>query len=174
MARLDYLFCSRDLLTRITDTEIHEIALSDHAPIALTVGNALHIPDFRLWRFPSYLYNNDNFQQYLRQTWMDYADTNALHLSAPALYWEASKAYMRGKIMSYVTAYKRKAHRSYLEASDRLRCAQVLLSTHPSLQTKDSWTKAKREFELWDHRISILKSSYGDLTINMAIKLGKY
>lgn len=126
----------------MTDTEIHEIALSDHAPVALSVGAAPRVPDFHLWRFPSFLYNNDNFQRFLHSAWKDYEVTKAQHSSTPTLYWEASKAYLRGRIMSYVMAYKRNAHQAY--------AAQAT-------QAKDSLAKAKQEFDMWDHRLSLLK-----------------
>lgn len=43
----------------------------------------------------------------LSEAWSEYADANASHRENRNLFWEAGKAFILGKIMSYVASYKK-------------------------------------------------------------------
>lgn len=84
------------------------IAISDHAPVTLTLKTSPSLSGTTQWRFPAYLQGNLEFKTFLKRAWMDYIGNNALHTSQPTLYWEAGKTYIRGQIISYSAAYKKK------------------------------------------------------------------
>ncbi len=50
-SRLDYFLVSSSLLSDISDTEIHPIAVSDHAAVSLTLVNKKTTPPSNNWRF---------------------------------------------------------------------------------------------------------------------------
>lgn len=50
-SRLDYLLVSSSLLNDISDTEIHPIVISDHAPVSLNLANKIATLQYKNWRF---------------------------------------------------------------------------------------------------------------------------
>lgn len=50
-SRIDYLLTTDDLINKISPTKIHEIAISDHAPISMTL-HAHPKTDKHTWRYP--------------------------------------------------------------------------------------------------------------------------
>lgn len=57
----------------------------------------------------------------LYNAWVEYASTNGAHLTDPKLFVEAGKAFLRGKIISYTTQFKRYSRQQYMQASETLR-----------------------------------------------------
>lgn len=145
--RIDYLFCSDDLLPLISDADIHDIAISDHAPILTTIDNLDLYPNPKIWRFPSYLHNNSDFRQYMENVWSEYTLNNAEHSDNPNLFWEAGKAFLRGRIISYAASFKRNALKNYKQASSRLHLAQRSLYINNSSDNRKAWQSAKQSFD---------------------------
>lgn len=55
-----------------------------------------------MWHFPAYLTKDDSFRKLLRGWWLEYS-LNAAQMSDPSLFWNATKAVMRVRIMAYET-----------------------------------------------------------------------
>ncbi len=67
-SRLDYFLVSSSLLSDISDTEIHPIAVSDHAAVSLTLVNKKASPPSNNWRFNTSLLKDDDFIKYLKKS----------------------------------------------------------------------------------------------------------
>ncbi len=67
-SRLDYFLVSSSLLSDISDTEIHPIAVSDHAAVSLTLVNKKTTPPSNNWRFNTSLLKDDDFIKYLKKS----------------------------------------------------------------------------------------------------------
>lgn len=68
------------------------------------------------------------------------------HLSDPHLYWEAGKAFLRGRIISYAAGFRRTAALNFKHASDSLREAQCSLLLNDSITTRKVRLDAKARF----------------------------
>ncbi len=67
-SRLDYFLVSSSLLNDISDTEIHPIAVSDHAAVSLTLVNKKATPPSNNWRFNTSLLKDDDFINILKKS----------------------------------------------------------------------------------------------------------
>lgn len=131
-----------------------------------------------IWRYPAYLKNNQTFIKYMKEAWEDYTTNNADHIHNSTLFWEAGKAYLRGKIISYSTAYKKAIHTNFLKSSDTMRQAQITYQMNPTDDTKKDWLDAKRDFNMRADDKEMLYKDHRDLTMhkfgNKAEKLLSY
>lgn len=91
LTRINYLFCTDNLVPKISGAEIHDIAISDHAPISVSIDDPDLYLNPSLWRFPSYLHNNADFQSFMEKAWTEYSTANSPHTDHPNLFWEARR-----------------------------------------------------------------------------------
>lgn len=151
---IDY-FCTKSIISTISGAEIHDIAVSDHAPISvsLELSNSQSYP--HLWHFPSYLHNI--YGQGLERIFLWQLNSHGQP--------QAGKAYIRGRVISYAASYKKHALTSYRESSSRLKLAQHSLSTQDSPGNKAEWHSAKRAFDYWADTLELTKHAHIDGTL---------
>lgn len=113
-SRIDYFLGTPDTLISVDDTKIHEIAISDHAPVSLTISDTASRTKRKSWRFPTYLTNHEPFKLFLQMEWHIYTEFNSTPDIDPNIFWEAGKAYPRGRIMAYTTHHKKEKVREFL------------------------------------------------------------
>lgn len=133
-----YIFSTDNLIPQITEAEIHDIAISDHAQI----NN--HVSENNPWLrcFPSYLSDNTDLQTFMGKAWEEFSSTNSDHKDNPNLFWEAGKAFLRYRVISYAASFLKKALTNYREASSHLNLAQRLLWNNTP-KHKSEWHEAK-------------------------------
>lgn len=102
----DYFLGTHNTLTVTDASDIKKIAISDHAPITLTLRGPTNQAGVRTWRFPSNLQKHPDFSKYLQSAWTEYQTINKMHIDNPILFWEAAKAVLRGNII-YTTAHRK-------------------------------------------------------------------
>lgn len=151
-SRLDYILTSKFLSPRVLSIDIGPLIISDHAPVILQLADVQPKGGDFVWRFPAHMVRDDSFKELLQGWWLEYSYANESHRSDPALFWNAAKAVMRGRIMSYVSTYKMKTKQAYEAASTNLREAYTLFKDSPSPQNRERWLQSKQEFELWVER----------------------
>lgn len=144
----------------LSGADIHDIAISDHAPIEVSLDNLDLPPHPKIWRFPSYLHNNTEFQKFMEKSWSEYSTANAPHTEDPNLFWDAGKAYLRGRIISYATSFKRNTLTNYKLASALLHQAQHSLTTKDSHDNRKEWHAAKRAFDTWADTLELTKKAH--------------
>lgn len=132
-SRIDYFFASPSLLSVINAPDINDARISDHSPIAVHMTQTTSSTPSPTWRFPSYLADSEDFRHVLYQTWEEYTSTNGAHISDPNLFWEAGKAFLRGKIISYIVQFKKHTRQQYMQASEALRLAHEKLTLNRTL-----------------------------------------
>lgn len=99
----------------------------------------------------------------IKQEWEHYSMDNAQHTSDPILFWEAGKAHIRGRIISYMANHRKQQAKKFQEASVKLRRAQHSYTTIPTPHNRAQWQAAKTEFDITATRYELNKSSYRDL-----------
>lgn len=96
----------------------------------------------------------------LKNAWSEYASTNASHVANPNLFWESDKAFLRGRITSFVVAYKKTTQKKYYEASALERAAQSRLNERHTPANLKAWQETKHIFDIWANNLEHIKSSH--------------
>lgn len=110
--RKDYIFGTDNTIPTISGAEIHDIAISYHAPIPIWLADPSAQHNLHLWRFPSFLYKNTDFQASMGAAWEEFLSANSVHMDNPNLLWDAGKAFIRGWSISF---FKKHALANYLK-----------------------------------------------------------
>lgn len=99
----------------------------------------------------------------------------------PSLFWEAGKAYLRGSMTAYTRHYRKEKTKKCLQASRRLRKAQMSYQNVQDAQTKEEWRVAKLHFETcqdvyeqWKGNVETLKfHKFGNKAVRLLARLAK-
>ncbi len=133
-SRVDYFLISSSLLPNINNCKHDSVVLSDHAPSSLLYKNIQSNKHSTKWRLhPKWLQNSD-FIKFIGEHIDVYFSINTNQTSA-SIRWEASKAYIRGQMISFTSS---KSIRKKLE---RVACID------DSTQMKQELLTLKAEYE---------------------------
>ena len=66
-SRLDYFLTSNSTMMEISDTQIHPITISDHAPVTLTITKKTAAPPSRQWKFNTSLLKDPDFIKFFER-----------------------------------------------------------------------------------------------------------
>lgn len=135
----------------------NEIAISDHSPISVTLRDSAPKPNAIMWRFPTHLTNDTQLNDMIKNEWDEYSVLNAQYTSHPILVWEAGKAHLRGRKISYVASQKKQQTRKFQEASDNLRQAQQSYTDDPIPPKQNTLAEMQNRFwymgsEIWGRK----------------------
>lgn len=106
--RIDFFLIDIRLLSKMKDSDYHTIAISDHAPASLDLELVGQTRSFKPWRFNSTLLTEEDYKQFLKNQISLYFDLNDSPNISRSTLWEASKAYMRGQLISFTANLTRK------------------------------------------------------------------
>ncbi|CAG5947255.1 unnamed protein product, partial [Menidia menidia] len=106
-SRIDFILMSNGLINDVIDCKINAISLSDHAPVELCVK--IHPEKLKRgrWRMNTSILQNDIFQKELAIDLSSFFEINMGSTDSVAMVWEASKAYIRGKIIAHTSRIKK-------------------------------------------------------------------
>jgi hypothetical protein len=115
-SRIDYFFVTKNDSYRVLDCKIHNITLSDHAPVSL-IWDLGRRCNPSLWRLNVSLLNDKAFKDHIKAELAQYLHFDDTGETSPVILWEAAKVVLRGKIISFGSAKKtlREAKRKELE-----------------------------------------------------------
>lgn len=116
--RIDYFLLDAKLMPHVIDTKYHNIVISDHCPVTCTLNIQNATRPQQIWRFNPLLLGEKDFQEYLKTQISLYFDVNDNSDTTPGTLWEAFKAYLRGVVISFESA-KRKRNRAKLLELDK-------------------------------------------------------
>lgn len=132
-------------------------------------------PKLNSWKFPSYLSGKYRLQQLLKNIMNRIWNYKWSTQNHPILYWKTAKAFMKGKIMSYVAAYKKKIIQTYNQTSQQLRKAQLDYQTNSNINTRKEWLHSKSKFDSCQKNYEVIQHDVRDLKFhkfgNKAYKL---
>lgn len=78
----------------------------------------------------------------------------------PHIYWDVVKAYLRGCIITFVTADWKHVSQEYKKHSEQLRRAQTQLNTHNTREHRRQWEQAENEFNMWATTFESSRQTY--------------
>lgn len=151
-SRIDYVLLTPLLLQRVESVQIEDMVISDHSPVILQMTDILPRGKDYLWRFPTYLAQDEEFRAVLRGWWLDYTATHVDHISSPGLYWETAKVVLRGHIMAFTSKLKRQVRDKIYTLGQTLRQAYTHFQSQPNEDAKAQWCSAKTEYDAWLER----------------------
>lgn len=118
-SRIDYFFTPKAELHRVVDVKILPITLSDHAPLTLSWDICLR-PTTKQWRLNASLLNDREFVTFVNAELRYYLDTNTSPDISPLTLWDCAKAYLRGRIISFASAKKKRKEAERRALEDRI------------------------------------------------------
>lgn len=101
--RLANLFCYTSMNPQLQDSVFQDLVISDHSPVSVELENVVPTT----WQFPSYLVQIGDFRHTVHNVYSKYIRDNVLQRDNSNLFWEAGKAFISGKMVSYVVSYRR-------------------------------------------------------------------
>lgn len=149
--RIDFFFLDDRLLSMIKASDYHSIAISDHTPTSLDCP-------FRQWRFNSSLLAEDPYKQFIHFQITLFLELNDLTDTNRGVLWEASKAYIRGQLISFVSNSKQ------VESSQTLDLLQKIddkYAVNPDPILYREFLRLQTDFDLLSNnktRLRLLKS----------------
>lgn len=114
-SRIDFFLISNSIISNISDSTIHPIIISDHAPISITWKPPNNHQPSRRWRFNTSLLKDPEFNNIIKKEWTSFLEINDSPETSPSLLWQTGKAVLRGVIISYSTYKKKKEQHKQLE-----------------------------------------------------------
>lgn len=148
LSRIDYLLTSDSLFPRTLEAGIEPICISDHALCWVKVTRLVDRGPHKQWRFPSYLSQSNKFREALAEAWSSFATTNAEHAkSSPLIFWQTSKAVLRGQILSFTAHRNKELNASLFDLQAALTKAYVTFKDSPSPIHRDKYLSSKVAFE---------------------------
>lgn len=138
-SRIDLFCISKTELYRIKDSTLEPISISDHGPVTMKINLGVD-NHFRYWRLNVSLLTDMNIRQELKEALTEYFIINDDGNVSPSIVWDASKATMRGKIISIGSRIKKQrlAKQQGLEAE-----IKKLTREHKQFGKKDILKKLK-------------------------------
>lgn len=99
-SRIDFFFIASPLVNSVVSCSIRTIAITDHAVVELCINTELDIGRRTRWRMNSSLLQDKDFRSSLGEDLKSFFDLNIGSTKDIATVWEASKAYIRGKLIA--------------------------------------------------------------------------
>ena len=124
-SRIDYFILDSKHLTQIVDCKYHYILISDHAPVSVKLKLNYKRGEFS-WRLNNATLKDKEFCSYLSNQIDQYVQMNDTGEVDDSTLWEAMKAVIRGHIISYEAAEKRKSKERLTEIDNQLADMEVL------------------------------------------------
>jgi len=155
-SRIDFFLLSNSITDQVVDCKIGAIVLSDHATVEL--GIALNTETGRKgrWRLNTALLQDEEFSSLLADDLTSFFELNIGSTDKLASVWEASKAYIRGKLIAQA-ARKKKEGRDLVKNLETTICTlEKELARHYSNDLYQDICKYK--FQL--HEIYNKKAEY--------------
>ena len=105
-SRIDLFCISKTELYRIKESTIEPVTISDHGPVTMKINLGVN-NHFRHWRLNVSLLTDTNIRQEIQGALTEYFTVNDDGSVSPSVVWDASKATMRGKIISIGSRIKK-------------------------------------------------------------------
>ena len=106
--RIDFFLTSNQLNHRLLESEYLPRIISDHSPLTLSLSIPEKIQGPYRWRLNPTLLKKPDFCQFIRNQIKFFCETNCPSTSNSFIIWDTTKAFLRGQIISYTIAFKKK------------------------------------------------------------------
>ncbi|KAF7644636.1 hypothetical protein LDENG_00218650 [Lucifuga dentata] len=105
-SRIDFFLLSKSVIEQVIDCIIGPIALSDHAPVEIQIDLNTETGKRGRWRMNTMLLKDEGFSDKLAEDLACFFELNIGTTEKLSSVWEASKAYIRGKLIAQTSKRK--------------------------------------------------------------------
>ena len=117
-SRLDYIFISKEALNELSSAKIHDIIISDHAPVSCNIQTKDNKYRTKVWRMNRSLLNDPEFIKHINKEIDNYIRENVENKDPdkPPIHilWDAFKCYIRGIMIGYSSRKKKELDKDIL------------------------------------------------------------
>lgn len=145
--RIDFFLIDIRLLSKVKACDYHTIAISDHSPVSLDL-ELLCQSRFKFWRFNSILLTEEDYKQFLKNQLSLYFDLNDSPDISRSTLWEASKAYIRGQLISFTSNLTAKRLHYTNDLLNQIKEVDSRYSTNPDPDLYNERVKLQTDFNL--------------------------
>lgn len=100
-SRIDAILVSKSLAKYVGSTEIQNILISDHAPVAYKFNFTPEMKKAKRWRFNTFLLQDEKFTKHIIREMEEFVTHNSNSDVTPHSMWEATKCFIRSVVISY-------------------------------------------------------------------------
>uniref|UniRef100_H3B6N9 Endonuclease/exonuclease/phosphatase domain-containing protein n=1 Tax=Latimeria chalumnae TaxID=7897 RepID=H3B6N9_LATCH len=136
------------LLHRVEACSYHPRSILDHSSLDLIMDFPEIRPPSRRWRLNPRLLIREESRAMIRNRIEEYMEVNTPDSATPEIIWEALKATLRGHIISYSVAHRKKAQAQVLELELDLRWAETEEYKNHSAETSERVAKIRHELNM--------------------------
>lgn len=168
--RIDFFLTDFKLTSKILSSKHHNILISDHSPVPISVDFGMERPPYA-WRFNPILLNEDNFKEMCSTNIAEFLSLNDKGDVSDSTLWEALKAVIRGQVIAHQAELKKQRGKRLSEIEAELAVLENQFKRTSSRVTLANIMKLKYEYNtLLSAQISslLLKIKNGALTTNPA------
>ena len=133
-SRLNFFLTSNSLISNITQSTIHPIIISDHAPVTIKWTRSCSHKTIPRWCFNTSLLQDPQFDSVIKKEWALFLEMNESPESSSSLLWETGKTVLRGIIISFSVHKIRKKKKKKFNWNKKLNTLKIL--TWPTQQMK--------------------------------------
>uniref|UniRef100_A0A3P9JW43 Reverse transcriptase domain-containing protein n=1 Tax=Oryzias latipes TaxID=8090 RepID=A0A3P9JW43_ORYLA len=102
-SRIDFFLLDVRLLSNLVSVDYHGIAISDHSPVSLDLAILSRPRLLNQWRFNAVLLAEESYKEFIQSQLTLFFEFNDLPETNRSNLWEASKAYIRGQLISFIS-----------------------------------------------------------------------
>uniref|UniRef100_A0A3P8TGQ6 exodeoxyribonuclease III n=1 Tax=Amphiprion percula TaxID=161767 RepID=A0A3P8TGQ6_AMPPE len=146
-SRIDLFFTPKSEMHRIEGIKILPITLSDHAPLQL-IWDLGHRSKTKQWRLNASLLNDKDFLTLIKTELKNYLDINTSPEISPLTLWDCAKAYIRGCIISFASAKKKRRETKQTELEDKIKKLEQPHKRTPTSCLLDTLKQAHRDLNI--------------------------
>lgn len=111
-SRIDYFFVDSNLISQVTNTKYHNILISDHSPLTMSLNLSLPKQTYS-WRFNPSLLADKKFTDLITTRLKDFIEINDNGEVSDSTLRETLEVVTRGYIISYESTVKRRERGDY-------------------------------------------------------------
>lgn len=115
---------------QVVTCKMNAMALSDHAPVELGIDINTDVEKKGRWRMNTLLKQDENFNLLLKEDIKSFFEINAGSTDTKAIEWEASKAYIRGKIIAHSSKKKKENMKKITDLEKAIKDQEMELTKH--------------------------------------------
>lgn len=161
--RIDYFLTDSKLTSKILSSKYHNILISDHSPVSITVDFEMETPPYS-WRFNPTLLNEDRFKETFATRIAEFLTLNDKGDVSDSTLWEALKAVIRGQIIAFQAELKKQRRKRLAEIETELPVLEHQFKLTLSNLTLASIMKLKYEYN------TLLSAQISSLLLKMKQK----
>lgn len=144
--RIDYFLVDNKLISNVMNSKIHDILISDHAPVTLELVFSNLTSSRPVWRMDSRLVNDPKFEEYMRTQLEIFFENNDTPEVSSGLLWETLKAFIRGCVISYQGSKNKLYKAKLLDLGKQIHLLDNQNAQNPSLESHKKILQLRYEY----------------------------